>query len=216
MDRWRNVVSFEGSCSLDKVISITRQKWARKCWHPKGRILITQQPTTLNTILRIYSFSLFYIWHVIQIPHDPRNIYLLCPGYKLSFIYRRQYSRSGSGGAGKSYSGKAYDRWAYEQATPGSNDTPLNKLQKKFWITKQERIQLKMWKRLDIAPLWKEDYFLSLLVVGCGKKVREGWGRTHRGLGLGTGCQAGAVPIHQWDDLGTSEVDRTLSRQIMQ
>ena len=36
-------------------------------------------------------------------------------------------------------SGTSYDRWAYEQsaAAPGANDTALNKLQHKFWVTKQ-------------------------------------------------------------------------------
>ena len=53
----------------------------------------------------------------------------------VSFFSRQRSAAAGGGGG--SYSGKGYDRWAYEQATPGSNDSPLNKLQKKFWITKQ-------------------------------------------------------------------------------
>lgn len=35
------------------------------------------------------------------------------------------------------FSGTNYDRWAYENATPGSTDTTLNKIQHKFWVTKQ-------------------------------------------------------------------------------
>ncbi len=36
-------------------------------------------------------------------------------------------------------SGTAYDRWSYEQSTPGSNDTAINKLQHKYWVAKQAR-----------------------------------------------------------------------------
>ena len=36
-----------------------------------------------------------------------------------------------------SMSGIKYDRWSYEQSTPGGNDAAINKLQHKFWVTKQ-------------------------------------------------------------------------------
>ena len=36
-----------------------------------------------------------------------------------------------------SMSGSSYDRWSYEQSVPGANDTALNKIQHKFWVTKQ-------------------------------------------------------------------------------
>lgn len=38
---------------------------------------------------------------------------------------------------GGSYSGTGYDRWSYEHAAPGSTDTALNKLQRKYWVAKQ-------------------------------------------------------------------------------
>jgi hypothetical protein len=43
------------------------------------------------------------------------------------------------------YSGSGYDRWAYEQSAPGANDTALNKLQHKYWLTKQA-VQRKLGK----------------------------------------------------------------------
>ena len=38
-----------------------------------------------------------------------------------------------------SYSGRNYDRWAYEQAASNGSlaDTPINRLQHKFWVAKQ-------------------------------------------------------------------------------
>ena len=41
-------------------------------------------------------------------------------------------------------SGTGYDRWSYEQATKrgaGGNDTPLNKLQYKFWVAKSKVVR---------------------------------------------------------------------------
>ena len=41
-------------------------------------------------------------------------------------------------------SGTGYDRWSYEQAArreAGANDTPLNKLQYKFWVTKSKVVR---------------------------------------------------------------------------
>ena len=49
-------------------------------------------------------------------------------------------SVSASGG----YSGTGYDRWSYEQSArqgAGSNDTPLNKLQYKYWVTKSKVVR---------------------------------------------------------------------------
>lgn len=39
-----------------------------------------------------------------------------------------------------SLSGTAYDRWSYEQSShlAGANDNALNKLQRKFWVTKSK------------------------------------------------------------------------------
>ena len=45
------------------------------------------------------------------------------------------YHRSDKSAEGMS--GIKYDRWSYEQGTPGGNDTAINKLQHKFWVTKQ-------------------------------------------------------------------------------
>ena len=42
------------------------------------------------------------------------------------------------------YSGSSYDRWSYEQSTKagaGANDTPLNKLQYKYWVTKSKVVR---------------------------------------------------------------------------
>ena len=50
------------------------------------------------------------------------------------------FSRSSRGASSSNedrYSGTGYDRWAYEHSAPGANDTPLNKLQRKYWVTKQ-------------------------------------------------------------------------------
>ena len=37
-----------------------------------------------------------------------------------------------------SVSGTGYDRWSYEQSSlnAGTNDTPLNKLQRKYWVAR--------------------------------------------------------------------------------
>ena len=39
-----------------------------------------------------------------------------------------------------SYSGSNYDVWSYQEAarTRQLHDTPLNKIQHKFWVTKQK------------------------------------------------------------------------------
>ena len=44
-------------------------------------------------------------------------------------------ARGGRGG----YSGSNYDMWSYQQAAKTGNlaDSPLNKIQHKFWVTKQ-------------------------------------------------------------------------------
>ena len=44
----------------------------------------------------------------------------------------------GRGGRG-GYSGSSYDMWSYQQAAKSGNlaDSPLNKIQHKFWVTKQ-------------------------------------------------------------------------------
>lgn len=44
-------------------------------------------------------------------------------------------ARGGRGG----YSGSSYDMWSYQQAAKSGNlaDSPLNKIQHKFWVTKQ-------------------------------------------------------------------------------
>jgi hypothetical protein len=49
--------------------------------------------------------------------------------------------RSTSGGG---LSGTSYDRWSYEQSTragAGAHDTPLNKLQHKYWVTKSKVVR---------------------------------------------------------------------------
>ena len=45
------------------------------------------------------------------------------------------HARGGRGG----YSGSSYDMWSYQQAAKSGNlaDSPLNKIQHKFWVTKQ-------------------------------------------------------------------------------
>ena len=47
-------------------------------------------------------------------------------------------------------SGLSYDRWSYEQSShhAGANDTTLNKIQHKFWVTKQA-VQRKLGKDED-------------------------------------------------------------------
>ena len=44
-----------------------------------------------------------------------------------------------------SYSGSSYDRYSYEQSArasaSGTNDTPLNKLQYKYWVTKSKVVR---------------------------------------------------------------------------
>ena len=44
----------------------------------------------------------------------------------------------GKGGRG-GYSGSSYDMWSYQQAAKSGTlaDSPLNKIQHKFWVTKQ-------------------------------------------------------------------------------
>lgn len=76
-------------------------------------------------------------------PHPEKNIY--------SFVLR--YQQGGGGGGGRprgssSMSGTAYDRWSYEQSSPGSNDTAINKLQHKYWVAKQA-VQRKLGKDED-------------------------------------------------------------------
>ena len=43
-----------------------------------------------------------------------------------------------------SYSGTNYDRWSYEQAAKGGTlaDTPINRLQHKYWVAKQVNVVL--------------------------------------------------------------------------
>ena len=51
----------------------------------------------------------------------------------------RSTSASGAG-----LSGTSYDRWSYEQqsrAGAGAHDTPLNKLQYKYWVTKSKVVR---------------------------------------------------------------------------
>ena len=62
--------------------------------------------------------------------------------YGLSVKRFSTFSSSG-GGSGRSFSGTNYDRWAYEQSqsTAGANDTALNKLQHKYWVTKQHVVR---------------------------------------------------------------------------
>lgn len=53
-------------------------------------------------------------------------------------------SSSGVSAASGGFSGTSYDRWAYEQATKqgaGANDSALNKLQHKYWVTKQKVVR---------------------------------------------------------------------------
>ncbi|XP_023322528.1 islet cell autoantigen 1 isoform X2 [Eurytemora carolleeae] len=49
-----------------------------------------------------------------------------------------------------SYSGRNYDRWAYEQAASNGSlaDTPINRLQHKFWVAKQ-KVSKKLGKEED-------------------------------------------------------------------
>ncbi len=54
-------------------------------------------------------------------------------------VRTRYQQQQQHGRAGGSFSGTAYDRWSYEQSTPGSNDTAINKLQHKYWVAKQVR-----------------------------------------------------------------------------
>ena len=72
------------------------------------------------------------------------------------------------------YSGTSYDRWSYEQAAPGANDTALNKLQHKYWVAKQA-VQRKLGKDEDehIAASDSEldaklELFASIDVTTCG------------------------------------------------
>ena len=48
-----------------------------------------------------------------------------------------------------SYSGRNYDRWAYEQAASNGSlaDTPINRLQHKFWVAKQVGFSLQDLKK---------------------------------------------------------------------
>ncbi len=55
-------------------------------------------------------------------------------------------------------SGTSYDRWSYEQAAragAGSNDTPLNKLQHKYWVTKSKVviIYVSLWNDIAITDI---------------------------------------------------------------
>ena len=64
---------------------------------------------------------MFYLYHRGEFHDDPNQ--------------KRSMVRSVSASGG--YSGTGYDRWSYEQsarAGAGSNDTPLNKLQYKYWV----------------------------------------------------------------------------------
>ena len=70
---------------------------------------------------------------------------------------RNDHRRDGNKSSG-SYSGRGYDRWSYEQATPGSNDTALNKLQHKYWVAKQVRLTHFFISLSYSKPVWGRPY----------------------------------------------------------
>ena len=107
----------------------------------------------MSTILELYfSHNVIYTLKIYQNKSENQRSKLISKLYKMSLLHRGEYHddpnqrrsmvRSVSTGGG--YSGTGYDQSVRARAAatgPGSTDTPLNKLQYKYWVTKSKVVR---------------------------------------------------------------------------